>query len=341
MVHPTGFRHKIRSFVVNRWRYVKRVARNYTASAKTFGNDLIVTVVQWMPHHWRRHRYTWYLTRWLVSEESIHQFPGRCIYCGSTKRLSNEHALPEGFGGMRILYKGSCECCRLKIFPVEKECLGEMHAIRYRRGLGSRRLEWRRDTLTMWALRNWDGKEEVLPPGQNPIQKWEKVEVPYEEHLTSLGLPVFNLPVMWRGLTVDQCGEAESFIRPWSYEKLPNIEPSTPIYTEINLDHLLLIRMISKIAHCYAVLSIGVDSFEPYLTDLILGNDVSKAFFLVGGDPNHLPRMKTNFQAEVAQVSGGSLPAGTIVVAVRLFADLGAPAYYAVVGKQLNNQLRG
>jgi hypothetical protein len=200
-MRPTGFRHAIRSRLVRLSRRIKRSMNDFSVAARDLRNYIFVIIIQWFPRHWRSHRFFrpfwgWYLTQ----NHSPHQFVGRCIYCGSTDQLSDEHIVPAGLGGDQILYKASCESCRLKIKVIEDSCLGEMKAIRYRRGIGLRRVKMRPDTLTLWVLTNWDGKQEVLPPGQNPAQKWEKKEVPYAEHMTSFFLPVFKRPGIMRGL---------------------------------------------------------------------------------------------------------------------------------------------
>jgi hypothetical protein len=43
-----------------------------------------------------------------------HKYVGRCIYCGATDSLSNEHALPESLNGDLVLDDASClECSKM------------------------------------------------------------------------------------------------------------------------------------------------------------------------------------------------------------------------------------
>jgi hypothetical protein len=189
-------------------------------------------------------------------------------------------------------------------------------------------------------MTNWDGKADILPRGQDPNQNWEAREVPYHQHMTMLALPVFKGPGMMRGLAKNQCTEEEAFVKGWfHFEKFEKSEPSKPLWVEMKWTYLMLIRMIAKIAHGAAVWEFGLDSFEPFLLPLILGSDVSEGHYLVGGVPVDIPPNWGPNNVEI-RLLGNKRPY-LIVVSVRLFANLGAPAYHAVVGKYLKDEIRG
>src|SRR5437588_4984583 len=46
-----------------------------------------------------------------IAATKIRKAVGRCIYCGSTENLHDEHCIPESLNGVRILEKGSCGDC--------------------------------------------------------------------------------------------------------------------------------------------------------------------------------------------------------------------------------------
>jgi len=134
---------------------------------------------------------------WISSSDtSPYQYVGRCIYCGSTEGLSNEHIVPANLGGTIILYKASCETCRKLIHRVETECLTAMRDIRHKRGVRLRRASATDHVFKAWVLTSWDGVAEIMPLGQNPNQKWKLEEIPPTEHPTLIGLPYFQQPGM-------------------------------------------------------------------------------------------------------------------------------------------------
>jgi hypothetical protein len=47
---------------------------------------------------------------------------GQCIYCGSTKGLTDEHIFPKFLWGRAVLPKASCECCRRLTSAFELTC---------------------------------------------------------------------------------------------------------------------------------------------------------------------------------------------------------------------------
>jgi hypothetical protein len=197
MTRPTGFRHRLRSGLVRLWRRTKRAAQRFDTRFRRYRIVVLIFVIRTtFPGLWPLHRY---FSHWFQGTgTSPHQFVDRCIYCGSTKQLSNEHIIPINLGGNYVLYRASCESCRLKIHPIETKCLGYFRDIRYRQGIGSRNLETRPTKVAVQFLTNWDGQQEVEAPGKNLNQKWEWKEIPYEEQITSFYLPRFKWPGIMR-----------------------------------------------------------------------------------------------------------------------------------------------
>jgi hypothetical protein len=314
------------------WRSARKFVRGAKRQIFLWRSDLAVQVIQKFPQPYRD-RMMEYIFEWFRGPEaSPYQHVNRCIYCRSTKKLSDEHIVPANLGGSRVLFRACCERCRLIIHPVETHCLAHMKYIRYRRGIGLRNIEKRPAELDVWVLTDWDIKEKIEPPGKNPHQKWERRKVPYSQHLTYVALPQFKLPGIRRGLSLHECGEKEAFVKPWFSAVEPWDESQQPMYVETTLDNLLLIRMIAKIAHCVAIWEFGLDNIEPLLPPLILGKDISLGYYLVGGNPRDVPREDNHFSVQTMKYG-----AQEIAVGIRLFSDLGAPVYFAVVGKHLKN----
>jgi hypothetical protein len=65
---------------------------------------------------------------------------GRCIYCGTTESLSDEHVIPLGLGGRSILYDASCQSCANITSAFERVVLRDQFgAFRARVGVPTRR----------------------------------------------------------------------------------------------------------------------------------------------------------------------------------------------------------
>lgn len=53
------------------------------------------------------------------------RYIGRCVYCGSTESLTDEHIVPHGLKGPWQLLKGSCQACNQITSAFEKRVLRE------------------------------------------------------------------------------------------------------------------------------------------------------------------------------------------------------------------------
>jgi hypothetical protein len=338
------WRYKITSRVVRAKRTVIRWHSDVFDLLRERRLQIFVLIVQRLPQKYRA-KLVHALWGWLLSPDtSPYQFVQRCIYCGSTERLSNEHVVPANLGGTRILYKASCETCRKLVHRVETECLAAMRDIRHKRGVRLRRKSTTDHVFKAWVLTNWDGVAEIVPPGQNPNQIWKLEEITPTEHPTLLGLPYFKQPGMSRGRLPEQCSEQEAFSGPWFYNEPFNKNPnSKAVWVETRLNNVTFLRMIAKIAHCFAVWHCGIDGFVPLLQSIILGSDLSRIFFYCGGGPNRAqPTLNSQLHLEIwrgvhLHTATPSVAKNNIIVVVRLFADIGAPVYFVVVGKELPN----
>ena len=328
-------------------RTVRRRFRKGLALALVWRNFLAVRVIHWLPQHLRLKAIR-YIERWFWSPgTSPHQHVNRCIYCRSTiKRLTDEHIVPEGLGGQRVLFRASCTTCQKKIDAIENACLHKtmLRDIRYRRGIGERNKEDRPTDLEAWVKVRGDESEVVLPPGLFP-GGWEIRRRPYSQHPTFFVLPILKPPGVLRGVPQRDCNEADAVLDMWHYVApfdTASDPPLTDIYTEVWFSNPLFVRMIAKIAHGVAVWEFGLDNIEPVLPPLILGDDPSLSFYLVGGGaPANLPPSKTPLHLEVLRTTTKE-----IHVIIRLFADLtglphdlrpGAPVFHVVVGRHLKN----
>ena len=256
---------------------------------------------------------------------------GRCIYCGDeTGPFTKEHILATGLDGNLVLAEASCTSCQCEInSAVETPFLqGMFQEIRYRRGMGKRRVKDRPKTLR--ALRP------IVPnslPSGAPSSKspdWMIIDLPYEKHPSSIALPFLNLPGFLRGVSPEDSGK-EMEVGHWFYNEPTNGSKDEIIGIEITFKYDVLFRFLAKTAHCWVVAKYGLSNFEPYLIDIILGKNLENCSHLIGGLPVKLPPEASAFRIEsqTFNTSEGDI----ILVLVRVFSDLGAPAYQIVAGK--------
>src|ERR1700758_4101568 len=112
-MHP---KNSLRARGVRLWRTIRRRFREGVVLALNWRNSLALRVIQWIPPHHRNKALKYLPPAWFLSPKtSPHQVVGRCIYCGCTKHLTDEHAMPAGFSGDRVLFKASCDVCKKKI----------------------------------------------------------------------------------------------------------------------------------------------------------------------------------------------------------------------------------
>ena len=99
------------------------------------------------------------------------------------------------------------------------------------------------------------------------------------------------------------------------------------------MDTTRLSQMFAKIAHCYAVARLGLDSFTPILLDHILRPEGHPWHFVGGG--TDAPSASGALHEIGCEIDAG----GTryIIVRLRLFAYLGAPEYVIVTGELAAN----
>jgi hypothetical protein len=188
----------------------------------------------------------------------------RCIYCGATDQLSDEHIIPYSLNGNLVLRDASCGVCAATTGAIEQHlCDTIFQAIRLHQYFRSRGKRPRPDSLFL----SKDG---------------ESFKIPASDHPGWLVLPIFSLPSF--------PGEGESGIRvagavSWltaedAIHRHAALPEGTGLSAKFKPDRLG--RMLAKIAHSYSVLYLGPDGFLPFPPDIILdrGENIAK---YVGG----------------------------------------------------------
>jgi hypothetical protein len=251
---------------------------------------------------------------------------GFCIYCDARYYTQDgqeephlEHIVPFALNGDLALGRASCRACERVTGRFEAKVLrNHLRGPRHVMGLDSRN----------------EYEDERLPLFVPDVKGERKIMVPIEEFPAALFLPVFpDPPALW-----DIAGYG-----PVAYDHPPFVHSFTDIrktaqtygireWSYGSMDTRLFCRMIAKIAHAFAMGTMGPERFEPILPELIRDPDLTSRAILpfIGGQPIKSPSPERRHHLEHTSVEiDGKI---YFLVNVRLFANLGAPIYCAVIG---------
>lgn len=252
---------------------------------------------------------------------------GRCIYCGATGRLTDEHIIPLALGGDFILPQASCRACAHRINKdIENPILNnEMKAFRTFQRLPTRRPKQRPKTHD---LVNRDGTVIQIPAseyyGPHLLYKY------MQPRILSGAEPVPN----GDAFTVDVFGTneaAEMALR----DKYPHWDQTH----QFKVEPLRFTRLLAKIGYSYAIAEVGLDAFLPGdVIDIVLGR--SKDYFrCIGGTKPEIhpgPEEEPTghwFRIQLLSQQRGVGSVLLVIVAVRFFAKYKMPTYSVVVGE--------
>jgi hypothetical protein len=261
---------------------------------------------------------------------------GKCIYCGATENLETEHAFPESLNGDLELLEASCRVCAVITGKFEGRFTGDtLKPARTVLGMKSKRGKKNQPKeFPMQIVR--DGKEEThnvpLDEYMAVIPLWElglAGKNPYGYHANGLQhgearLIVFRAQSDEKTITLAEKYEADE------------LKVTFPLYLEEFL------RMIAKIAYCFAVAKYGLKEIEEaYVLPAILGkskNMLEDLLHWIGGDgTQELYTLSKHAKADHVAATG--ILNGEIRVRVKLFKNVETPEYYVEVGR-ISNRLR-
>jgi hypothetical protein len=250
----------------------------------------------------------------------------RCIYCGKSADqvdLTDEHVIPLSLGGTRVLPKASCKKCAGRTSRVELHVAkGMWDYARVQLGLPSRRPKERPQFFEM----------------QMPDQTIQQIPIPdLPSTVVSFRFPpagiLFDLPT---NTTVGgqvvishrSAPEADRRMREVSRQGKLRLNPK-------GFGAVPFAQLLAKIAHSYAVGELGVAGFVPMLGPVILERNPEHILHWVGSNTLDEPAAKALHEIGMTrqkQYAGGR---EFWMVRLRLFANMGAPTHYVVVGEPL------
>lgn len=269
-------------------------------------------------------------------QENIYPPVGFCIYCGSdtyahgsSRKLGDEHIIPEGLGGRLILKEASCKSCEKITSQAELEWLrGSFYAARVHKGLGKKK----RRTLQTLPLK-------ILTNGKVVIK-----DVPLKEYPSMVVTLLFDTPeillglnpvnkVLSGGVAVGTFPPFGELLKDYLAQGSVTIEPPRKSATSTHLG-----RMLAKIAHAYAVAELGIKGFNSVLQPIILGNDIRHLAYYVGGSREISPPLSSHYSISLLNSrSATSMP--VYEVEIRLLSDIqGMPTYRVIVGTPFETQ---
>ena len=249
---------------------------------------------------------------------------GKCIYCGaseyqpnSRRPLAEEHPVSEGIGSRYSLDEASCEQCEIRINKFETPVLQKMfHGARERLGIRRKKRKRKQQNYLVSAI--VAGKE-------------TKVTLSLSDHPTMLCLPTFGAAGIICGRPADMSGIASM----WGIALAPHDEMIRRGHLQFSspvIDTVHFCQYIAKMAHGFAVGELGLSGFTSVLFPKIL-NDTNvwdDRFLFVGGDYREIA--PSDAQHELGWGIFDSGGTNYLVVFVRIFSNLGAPWFHAVVG---------
>lgn len=267
-----------------------------------------------------------------MTQISVYQPVGVCIYCGEKEGLTNEHIVPFSLHGQSILPKASCPKCRDVTSAFELRCARTTYgSFRIRENVQRRHPDKRPSRVPVVATT--DGAEET-------------VMMPVEGIIATRPLVHFLPPGIFRDLPVREAGWTGATLEVKTDQPRDNSDwgkhrAQTFSFTQ-KFDVDALARTLAKIAHAIAVGELGINAFEHWLPPYILGKDPALSY-LVGAAEGSLDL--ANELHEIKWTVGPRTDCHLVTrylvtVNIRLFAQYGGPHAMVVVGKSSEDFVR-
>lgn len=259
-----------------------------------------------------------------------HPVVGRCIYCGTTDNLTDEHTVPYSLNGALMLKKASCRAC------------ADITS-RFERSVSRDALEVGRAVM-QYNTRHPGRRSETYPVKVVIDGEVQSVQMPVEVvaalvPMVDLGFPSYLIDKYSLGPEFRRDYRhtiSKTVSRNWAGTKayLESIGAES-LSAKASFDSYEFVRMLAKIAYCetIAVLILngypGLDSIkENFVLDFIR-NGGEPPWQYIGGEPPAAPsedRSNPDYRAV-------TFKDGDIIAYIQLFAQLGGPLYCVVVGR--------
>jgi len=250
----------------------------------------------------------------------LSKYIGKCIYCGSTDNLTNEHIVPHGLGGPWQLISASCKECAKITSAFERDVVKEFFIlVRTKLGLPTYHPSNRPTTFALMV--KIGEKEEV-------------VEVPVSDCPTLFMMPQLEKPgyirkdTQGKGMSVTGMSlhGKENELRGFKTKR--NVD-SISITTELRTSFA---RVLAKIAYGMAVAGHGLEMIEEaYVLPCILGKKDDVGQWVGCEDPHKSPALLP--QEQYLHRIDLLRKKNEVGARIRLFANYQTPEYLVIVGR--------
>jgi hypothetical protein len=186
----------------------------------------------------------------------------KCIYCGETNNLTDEHIVPFSLNGTWILPKSSCLDCAKITSAFEGRVAKMFASFRQSSNLKTRRPKKKKQTI---SLRD-DRCNIIEMPNEG---MWDIIPT-FKFSLPGIYNKDWNLSKKWEETTLGIMTNHPNETKLSHWKKFST---NTFIYESSSFDINSYALMLAKIGHCIAVGHYGFDNFDHFLTPFILGND--------------------------------------------------------------------
>ena len=244
---------------------------------------------------------------------------GKCVYCGSTDNLTDEHIVPYGLQGIWQLLKASCVVCNDITSAFEGTVLREyFKLIRAALNLPTRRPHNRPKEFSFEVDREGRKENIVMPVTDCPtIFMMRNLGEP--EHIRKHG----------NGKSIKTVGVSLHGLNPNELEDKFRIQ-GISFKAHFSSGHCFE-RMLAKIAYGMTILAYGAEALkECYVLPCIRGLK-DDAGYWVGSSGRHISALPA--EKKVLHRIGLNTNNGEIRVFIRLFAHYKTPEYLVIVGK--------
>jgi hypothetical protein len=257
---------------------------------------------------------------------------GLCMYCGSTNNLTREHMFPFGMFGDLIFPKSSCVDCARITSSFETYVLKDMFGLhREKLNFRSSNSNKRRKNPIGVAKRiNQDGSEDLIT--------LEKYELPF----LSFALPKYDHPSVLLQTSSKEARRSDRFSVQVGKDDASTLLSAGGGRRPVRAPQMVFhpekfCRFLAKVAHSFAVATLGDGSFRPFLRDFIrTGSSVPR--FFVGGETD-----LTRAEPCIFEICLGTLYTPSkrpyLGAKIRLFSYMRTPTYVVVVGQHYNGIL--
>ncbi|WP_428427305.1 HNH endonuclease [Pararhizobium sp.] len=265
--------------------------------------------------------------------------PGKCIYCYRVfppEKLTDEHVIPYALGANTMIFlKSCCEECQGKINPYEQSVLKHQLGV---------------------------FRAQVEAPSRNKKDRPTDANIQFfevDESMTlvrDLGhriIPLADAPLMFNLWQSPPPRILEETVirpsKPWTFvekevavplcRKIADETGSLHVAMKVgDVNRLNYLRSLAKTAHAFTAAKVGLDAFEPCLSDIILNRSDDVDMYV--GDIPGIGPFETHL-AQTMQISLGGIPDGPaegyMVVRIQLYPSLGSPEHLIVVGRPLKD----